>query len=350
LSYSDTKNAICLVESAEHFLGIGSTIANVATYVAIDLEGSHFGEENSDIRLLQVKFDNDPLAYVIDVHAFDSSLVFGSDSWFKKLVESNVVTKFFFDGRKDVLIMNQIYGLNVTNAIDVQLLEILARGPVNDLSLLEGIFYMPFVNRHEDLFKYVVRLNSLTKAYEELIGDDTYILLDKDANTALKKNMNNKKEDFWNIRNLSKDQLLYAAQDVLQIFYLAQFLLDNVKFHEDYKLATFKYYDLAIKRGFSRNNKKNIFISNSLLPLGILKNFPPTQTKPLVKCPFCFVLFSKSLLSNGANGRKYRACLVCKAIKISNAETRKFEKRAEEREAQDSRYEEFDDYGCYNSD
>jgi ribonuclease D len=91
----------------EHFLGIGSTIANVATCVAIDLEGSHFGEENSDISLLQVKFDHDPLAYVIDVRAVNSSVVFGSNSWFKKLVESHTVTKLFFDGRKDVLIMNR---------------------------------------------------------------------------------------------------------------------------------------------------------------------------------------------------------------------------------------------------
>jgi hypothetical protein len=151
------------------------------------------------------------------------------------------------------------------------------------------------------LFKFVVRLKSLSKSYEEKIGDAKYILLDKDANIAFKKSMNIRK-DFWNIRNLSVDQLLYAAQDVLHIFYLAQFLLDNVTFHEDIKLATAKYFDLAIKRGFTRPDHA-AYTSNCLLPIGILKNFPPvssTNPPPTVECPYCFVEFPKSLLSKNA--------------------------------------------------
>jgi hypothetical protein len=180
------------VQDIEHFLELGNT-AHAATVMAIDLEGSNFGEEKTHISLLQVKFDNDPLAYVIDVQSVDSSIVFGSNSWFKHLLEHQAVRKFFFDGRKDVLIMKLIYGLNVTKAVDVQLLDVLMRGPENDIERLKGVFHMPYVRGSSDLFKYVVRLNSLNKSFEEWIADEKYILLDEQKSLSFKVSMNTNK-------------------------------------------------------------------------------------------------------------------------------------------------------------
>jgi hypothetical protein len=120
----------------------------------------------------------------------------------------------------------------------------------------------------------------------------------------------------------------------LQIFSLGQELLATVNFEEDIELATSKYFDLAIKRGFIVDGDKDIYTNNSLLPIGILKNFPPQPTRlaPLIKCPHCSIDFSKTLLSKNALQKKNLACFCCKALNIKKSMERDWERNREDEE------------------
>lgn len=89
------------------------------TEVAIDIEGVDLSRAG-EVCLIQMCGSSNPIVYLFDIHVLRES-AFG-EGGLKSLLESDKVTKVFFDVRGDNDALHHLHGVQVCSAYDIQVL------------------------------------------------------------------------------------------------------------------------------------------------------------------------------------------------------------------------------------
>lgn len=306
------------------------------THVFLDCEGQTLGVVGGKLSLLNLGVvDRDRSSrlqtFLIEVLAFQGSMAQQLNPIFD-LLRSEQVFKVVFDGRMDASELLNGHGVQLKNALDLQVADIASREQHESvdrrLQRLVGFLPQYEVNRNRALYLQVQRLNGLD-----------YAMIEHGVHSGGKGYVDH---DKWLQRPLSQASLHYAADDIRKIWLLYnKFVEKGYISNGTLTQQTARYLAL---HGTTRHPRNDKYKSHGLFPLGILSGPVSGAT---VRCQGCrrdLPISAFSCPSHPSNG----FCFVCRAINSKNGgtvTTTSFRRRIID---YDDLYNDFDNEDLYN--
>eukprot|EP01038_Epipyxis_sp_PR26KG_P009331 gene9331-12573_t len=271
--------------------------------IALDLEGKNLGREGT-IGLIQIGLP-------------DEVFVFDMECGLKEILESETIHKIMFDCRNDADILFHNFGIQIRTVLDLQLGEVMIRILQNDLDyeidLLSKYFNRKEIENNFEKYQGMHKLSSLGSLLERLdLGDAD---LKEDVTQAFRED-----ENFWLNRPISGKAIDYAAQDVISLFRIYDYIMNNVddekSFVKELLDASDRYIESRCSMVYPSDKQKKYFF-HGILPLGIIDDGfmiqQHTNQRNIRKCACCLRDFLASSLSIST-----RRCNVCRAIDVKS--------------------------------